>query len=244
MKSHLAKLSLALLSTVFLLGCQEQGSEPVGPEGPGPEFDKPGSVCAAHCHDDDAVDPGQSTLKLEFGMETTLLPVSVKESDTKLTVNNTDFHHEIIMNFRRQDGGDYDGPRDCTVHLGSTGSHDEDLIPADETFLLAQLKAVVDSGFFTMQIDKDGLDSPPSDGLLLVEHDVTFEGSTVSIIIMIQRPANVQQETPDIFRFTGPVVVRANGVGGGKGKKSRRQIACGFEAGDNMVMATINRSPA
>ncbi len=34
MKAHLAKLSLALLSTVFLLGCQEQGSEPVGPEGP------------------------------------------------------------------------------------------------------------------------------------------------------------------------------------------------------------------
>ena len=35
MKAHLAKLSLALLSTVFLLGCQEQGSEPVGP---GAEF--------------------------------------------------------------------------------------------------------------------------------------------------------------------------------------------------------------
>ncbi len=34
MKAHLAKLSLALLSTVFLLGCQDMGSEPVGPEGP------------------------------------------------------------------------------------------------------------------------------------------------------------------------------------------------------------------
>ena len=39
MKAHLAKVSLALLSTVFLLGCQEQGSEPVGPEGP--QFNKP-----------------------------------------------------------------------------------------------------------------------------------------------------------------------------------------------------------
>ncbi len=39
MKAHLTKLSLALLSTVFLLGCQEQGSGPVGPEGLGPEFD-------------------------------------------------------------------------------------------------------------------------------------------------------------------------------------------------------------
>ena len=33
MKAHLAKVSLALLSTAFLLGCQERGSEPVGPEG-------------------------------------------------------------------------------------------------------------------------------------------------------------------------------------------------------------------
>ena len=33
MKAHLTKVSLALLSAAFLLGCQEQGSEPVGPEG-------------------------------------------------------------------------------------------------------------------------------------------------------------------------------------------------------------------
>ena len=32
MKAHLTKVSLALLSAAFLLGCQEQGSEPVGPE--------------------------------------------------------------------------------------------------------------------------------------------------------------------------------------------------------------------
>ena len=38
MKAHLTKVSLALLSTVFLLGCQDLGSEPVGPEGLGPEF--------------------------------------------------------------------------------------------------------------------------------------------------------------------------------------------------------------
>jgi hypothetical protein len=64
MKAHLTKLSLALLSTVFLLGCQEQGSGPVGPEGP--QFNKPFKLdtdeCAAlgkvldaagHCHDDE-----------------------------------------------------------------------------------------------------------------------------------------------------------------------------------------------
>jgi len=50
-----------LLGAVFLLGCQEQGSEPVGPEGP--QFDKPSieppnDNCEmpdirGHCHDDD-----------------------------------------------------------------------------------------------------------------------------------------------------------------------------------------------
>ncbi len=49
MKAHLAKLSLALLSTVFLLGCQGQGSEAVGPDGLGPEFNPPGSVSAEDC---------------------------------------------------------------------------------------------------------------------------------------------------------------------------------------------------
>ena len=38
MKAHLAKLSLALLSTVFLLGCQEQASSPVEPDGVAPLF--------------------------------------------------------------------------------------------------------------------------------------------------------------------------------------------------------------
>ncbi len=55
MKPHLAKVSLALLSTVFLLGCQEQGSGPSGPEGP--QFDKKGEGdCGPmghdfHCHE-------------------------------------------------------------------------------------------------------------------------------------------------------------------------------------------------
>ncbi len=47
MKAHLTKVSLALLSTVFLLGCQEQGSAPVGPDGP--QFDKPGTLNKTEC---------------------------------------------------------------------------------------------------------------------------------------------------------------------------------------------------
>ncbi len=52
MKAHLTKLSLALLSTVFLLGCQEQGSGPVGPEGP--QFH--GTACEKHHKKDDGID--------------------------------------------------------------------------------------------------------------------------------------------------------------------------------------------
>ncbi len=58
MKSHLAKVSLAVLSTVFLLGCQEQGSGPVGLEGLGPEFAKP-DACPGHpsCKDEPSDSP-------------------------------------------------------------------------------------------------------------------------------------------------------------------------------------------
>ena len=53
MKSHLTKLSLALLSAAFLLGCQEQGSEPVGPESQGIQLDKKSGNPPVHHHDDD-----------------------------------------------------------------------------------------------------------------------------------------------------------------------------------------------
>ena len=43
MKSHLAKLTLALLSAAFLLGCQEQASGPVGPDGLGIQAKKGGN---------------------------------------------------------------------------------------------------------------------------------------------------------------------------------------------------------
>ncbi len=62
MKKHLAKLSLALLSAVFVLGCQDQGSGVVGVD-LGPQFDKKGSgecdaaASGGHCHGDPEPDP-------------------------------------------------------------------------------------------------------------------------------------------------------------------------------------------
>ncbi len=54
MKAHLARVSLALLSTVFLLGCQEQGSGPVGPDGP--QFH--GTACEKHHKKDEGCGGG------------------------------------------------------------------------------------------------------------------------------------------------------------------------------------------
>ena len=58
MKFNLAKVSLALLSAALVLGCQDMGSGPVGPDGLVPQFDKPRSFCknptdGCHCHDDE-----------------------------------------------------------------------------------------------------------------------------------------------------------------------------------------------
>ncbi len=54
-KAHLAKVSLALLSAAFLLGCQEQGSELVGPESP--QFHGGAGNCNGH-HKNDQGCPG------------------------------------------------------------------------------------------------------------------------------------------------------------------------------------------
>ena len=64
MKSNLTKVSVALFFAVFILGCQDMASGPVGPEGP--QFDKrgtPGALCGGpgepvrdengHCHSDE-----------------------------------------------------------------------------------------------------------------------------------------------------------------------------------------------
>ncbi len=62
MKLHLTKVSLALLAAAFLLGCQDQGSEPVGPEGVGPQFAEGGGPQSIHregsCKGHHRHDPG------------------------------------------------------------------------------------------------------------------------------------------------------------------------------------------
>ena len=166
----------------------------------------------------------------------------MKESSKKLNVGNSDFVHDIKMNFSH--------PGTCVGFAATKSGMAPD--GGEVAKLEAELTALVMSGFFTMQIDKSGLGTTSDGHLLLVERDGTFDdalGTTHGHTrIMLGSPFNqvdpvkVTQPDPnvDVFEFTGPVVVWAHGVGGGGGEKSNRIIACGG-AGDNKVTATINR---
>ena len=251
MKAHLAKVSLALLSAVFLLGCQEQGSEPVGPEGLGPQF--AAKKCTADptlpgCGGDDGDDgdPAATTLTLADGMQTPSdpldddpLPVTVnQDSPKRLNVGNSDFVHDIQMNFMKPE------PGTCVEIKAVNGS--VALSAGEIAKLEAELTEPVTDGSFIMKIDKTSLGSPSDGNLLLVERDGTFEGPNGHTRIMLGSPFDevdpVKVTQPDlnvdVFEFTGPVVVWAHGVGGG-GVKSNRIIQCGG-AGDNKVTATLN----
>ncbi len=248
MKSNLAKVSLALLSTVFLLGCQEQGSEPVGPEGP--EFDKP--VNGEHRHGDD-VDPDPITLTLADGMVTTELPVTVsQDSNKKLKVDNGDFVHAIQMNF--MDPGVCVGIKATN---GSVAPNDEEIAALraelhDFAFWGAPPHApgkhgpgrLVTSGFFTMQIDKTDLtlggSTTDDDHLLLVEFEGTLGPTRIQLGSPFDKqvpPNTVKWVSENVFEFTGPVVVWASGGG----VKDGRIIWCAGGVTDpNKVVATLN----
>ena len=241
MKAHFAKLSLALLSTVFLLGCQEQGPGPVGPDTEigGPNFlhqkknPKP--------HGGGGGDPA-ATLDLADGMETEALPVTVKtDRDDKLKVNNTDFMHDIQMNFTNLGT--------CVGFKGTNGGtvpmRGQDVFTA----LLAQLTAPVTNGKVIMNIDKTDLmvdgntqsgrhqvlvqyDDPvanPIDlGLVRISVGSVFDGVAAATVAWTQPAAGL-----DVFEFTGPVVVWD--AGGGINDQS--VIQCPGQT----VVVTLNR---
>ena len=242
MKAHLAKVSLALLSTVFLLGCQDMGSGPVGLDGLGPEFKK----CDPRPCNGGGGGGGGGGIKvgklgLADGMTTTDLHVFIgQDSDKKLTVNNTDFTHNIQMNFTKL--GDCVGFKATkSGMLPSTGTNGE------VAKLVAELTAKVTSGFFEMQIDRTRRGETSDDHGLLVSHDGTFAGPTGHTRIMLGSPFSqvdpvTVTEVNGVFTFTGPVVVWAHGVGGGGGAKSDRIIQCPGTGNDpNKVTATLTQ---
>ena len=66
MKAHLTKISLAVISTAFLLGCQEQGSGAVGPEGP--QFHAGHAECEAHNKNDPDCGGGGGDVHVEANL--------------------------------------------------------------------------------------------------------------------------------------------------------------------------------
>ena len=232
MKAYLAKVSLALLSAAFLLSCQEQGSEPVGPE-----FVKKGIDCGLtdhpSCKDDDDDDPAPTTLDLVDGMETMGLDVTVKrDNSTELRVGNTDFMRPgITMNFTELGK--------CTP-VSFVPPNDVEIAA-----LKAELVGLVTEGFFVMSIDKTSLGTTGGH-LLLVQIDGTFVDRTtghtrITLGGHVAGPVKVKvvEGSADVFEWTGPVGVSAKT---GSGRKSGRAIACpGIGDDPNLVRATLTR---
>ena len=119
MKSYLAKVSLALLSAGFLLGCQDQGSGPVGPEGLGPEFAKVKNCDPPNphpsCKDGDAGDNSTALVALIGGFNTGTGQTATVQTDsrTRLKLFNASEAFETDINLSNtMELADADG---CTV---------------------------------------------------------------------------------------------------------------------------------
>ncbi len=241
MKAHLAKLSLALLSTVFLLGCQEQGSGPVGPEGP--QFShkpkhNPGGGDGGGSGNTEA-----SELDLAGGMMVTGLDVDEQFS---IILQGNDFSEDIVVDF-----GDYE-IADCEIIRGTGGVHHALTIEQEyaDSLLLELSGTTVTNGIFGMDIDLTGLApgglATSTPHFLEVNYDNEFgKRSVVALFGGDDATARWVSDSGsvDVFELTGPVTVAIRGVTGGKGKKSNRTIRCGG-AGDNVVTATVTRPAA
>ncbi len=252
MKAHLTKVSLALLSTVFLLGCQDMGSEPVGPEGLGPEFTHKNGAEHGKGGGGGGGNSEAFELDLAGGMTTTGFDVGGTSSIFALQSN--DFPEVIELDF-----GDYK-ITDCEIIRGTGGVHHAPTIEEEwALILLAELSGTtvtaVINGVFGMDIDLTGLVHPSetpfpvatsTSHFLDVNYDNEFGKRTMVALLggdgaTVTWVSSIGSE--DVFELAGPVTVAIRGVAGGKGKKSNRTIRCGG-AGDNVVTATVTRPAA
>ncbi len=245
MKAHLAKVSLALLSTVILLGCQEQG--PVGPDGSVPLFH--GKPCQGPHKNDEGCNGGGGNseafeLDLAGGMTTTGFDVGGTSSIFALQSGN--FSEDIVLDF-----GDYEFA-DCEIIRGTGGVHHAPTIEKvyADRLLLELSGTMVTNGIFGMDIDLTGLapggPTTPTPLFLEVNYDNEFgKRSVVALFGGDDATARWVSDSGsvDVFELAGPVTVAIRGVTGGKGKKSNRTIRCGG-AGDNVVTATVTRPAA
>ena len=240
MKSDFMKVTIALVSAVFILSCQDLGSGPVGLDDLAPQFAKGKKGKPDNTGGGGGV---KGTVTLEDGMMTsTGLELPGKYDDATVTLNTNNFNGDIQM--------DFDG-QDCQVVVGENGGDGAALAPAEMTFLRSQLTKDLMGGWFFLEVDKTDLTvgdevARAGNHLLNVGHYDELGSHTVSIDIRLWPPLSgvegvkVEWVSTDVFKFTGPVWVAAGGVGGRKGKRGHRAIACGA-SGDNLVTVTVDR---
>ncbi len=126
MKFNLTKISIALLSAVFILGCQDQGSGPVGPDGLVPQFDRKSDdqFCLdgvtlrdkGHCHGDDGDTGGGDasvSVTMSGGMTTNgmqLMQISEKRKEVRMNANEGDEpYFQLAMNLINTHAAGHDG---------------------------------------------------------------------------------------------------------------------------------------
>ena len=164
MKAHLTKVSLALLSAAFLLGCQEQGSSPVGPEGLGPGFANAKTKdCPAHPSCKPPSEDGQTvTVMLEGGMTGSLTFVKVFSDNGKKFAMNTTAQSSgtITMNFQGLKCSDEVPP-----HIDADDAAER--VKRLEILLTATTVIDVSSPLFSLfnvKVDRTTLDLPDEKG--------------------------------------------------------------------------------
>ena len=249
MKSRLTKVSLALLSGVFVLGCQDVGTGVEGVDGLVPQFShKPKHKPGGGGGNTEAFE-----LDLVGGMTTTGFDVNGTGSIFALQSNN--FSADIVLDFPLYAIGE------CEIIRGTDGVHHAPTIEEKyEERLLDELDltavTMARNGGFGMDIDLTGLVPPSPTGPPVVvtstSHflDVNYDNEFGKRTLVALRGGNgatvrwVSRDGPvDLFELAGPVMVALRGVTGGKGKKSNRTIRCGG-VGDNVVTATVTRLAA
>ena len=241
MKSHLTKVSLAFVSALFILGCQDLGTSVEASDGLGPQFAKGGKKGKPDKPGGGGGGGGGSgnteafELDLAGGMLVTGLDVDGQGS---IVLQSNNFPEVIKVDFRLYEIGE------CEIIRGTDGVHHAPTIELEhETRLLEELDlTTVTNGTFGMDIDLTGLEPPDvtsTPHFLEVNYDNEFGKRSVVALLGGGTVTWVSSiGSVDVFKLAGPVTVAIRGVTGGKGKKSNRTIRCGG-ADDNVVTATV-----
>lgn len=166
---------------------------------------------------------------------------------TKIALNTNTHAGTITMNFKT----DVDDTDDqvCTDYTGVEGRRGDRLKVDVRKHLKSQLNGVMAmGGAFFLVIDKTDLidvedESMVDQHLLSVEYDGTFPGQIGYTSIRFAWVENATVKwvgtNPDVYEFTGAILVAAGEIGGKNGKRGRRAIACSSPVDGNLVRVTV-----